>query len=102
MHAKKVAGRQGPGGLSGEMDPTTRAAAAAAAAANALFIFLLSEPPTAKKYPRQLQPYAHSRVVTYRPAKDQLPLWSGQYTVMASLMNCAAYALFIPVDSSSV
>ncbi len=42
MHAQKVAGRQGPG-LSGEMDPKTRAAAAAAA--NALFIFLLSEPP---------------------------------------------------------
>jgi hypothetical protein len=37
MHAKKVAGRQGPGGWSGEMDPDTRATAAAAA--NALFIF---------------------------------------------------------------
>jgi hypothetical protein len=37
MQAKKVAGRQGPGGWSGEMDPETRAAAAAAA--NALFIF---------------------------------------------------------------
>jgi hypothetical protein len=36
MQAKKVAGRQGPGGWSGEMDPKTRAAAAAA---NALFIF---------------------------------------------------------------
>jgi hypothetical protein len=42
MQAKKVAGRQGPGGWSGEMDPNTRAAAAAAA--NALFIFLLSKP----------------------------------------------------------
>jgi hypothetical protein len=41
MQAKKVAGRQGPGGWSGEMDPKTRAAAAAA---NALFIFLLSKP----------------------------------------------------------
>ena len=30
------------------------------------------------------------------PAEAQLPLWSGQYTVMASLMNCAACALFIP------
>jgi hypothetical protein len=49
MHAKKVAGRQGPGGLSGEsgeMDPKTRAAAATAA--KALFIFLLSEPPDGK------------------------------------------------------
>jgi hypothetical protein len=46
MHAKKVAGRQGPGGLNGEMDPKTRAAAAAAA--NALFIFLLSEHPDGK------------------------------------------------------
>jgi hypothetical protein len=45
MHAQKVAGRQGPGGLSGEMDPKTRAAVAAAA--NALFIFLLSGPQTA-------------------------------------------------------
>jgi hypothetical protein len=45
MHAQKVAGRQGPG-LSGEMDPKTRAAAAAAV--NALFIFLLSEPPNGK------------------------------------------------------
>lgn len=35
-------------------------------------------------------------------ARGQLPLWSGQYTVMASLMNCAACALFIPCDSSSV
>jgi hypothetical protein len=42
MQAKKVAGRQGPGGWSGEMDPNTRAAAAATA--NALFIFLLSKP----------------------------------------------------------
>jgi hypothetical protein len=36
------------------------------------------------------------------PAEAQLPFWSGQYTAMASLMNCAAYALFMPVDSSSV
>ena len=56
MHAQKVAGRQGPGGLSGEMDPKSRAAVAAAA--NALFIFLLSGPPTAK-----IAPYAHSLVV---------------------------------------
>jgi hypothetical protein len=35
-------------------------------------------------------------------ARDQLPFWSGQYTVMASLMNCAACALVIPCDSSSV
>jgi hypothetical protein len=47
MHAKKVAGKQGPGGLSGDMDPKTRAAAAAAA--NALFIFFyFQNPPTAK------------------------------------------------------
>jgi hypothetical protein len=45
MHAQKVAGRQELG-LSGEMDPKIRAAAAAAA--NALFIFLLSDPSTAK------------------------------------------------------
>jgi hypothetical protein len=56
MHAQKVAGRQGPGGLSGEMDPKTRAAVAAPA--NALFIFLLSGPPRVK-----LKPYAHSQVV---------------------------------------
>jgi hypothetical protein len=99
MHAKKVAGRQGPGGLSGKMDPKTRAAAAAAA--NALFIFLLSEPPDGK-ITRQFQPYAHSWVVTSRPANAQLPLWSGQYTVMASLMNWAAWPLLMPVDSSSV
>jgi hypothetical protein len=48
MQAKKVAGRQGPGGWSGEMDPKTRAAAAAA---NALFIFLLSKPQR-QKLPR--------------------------------------------------
>jgi hypothetical protein len=48
MQAKKVAGRQGPGGWSGEMDPKTRAAAAAA---NALFIFLLSKP-RRQKLPR--------------------------------------------------
>jgi hypothetical protein len=60
MHAQKVAGRRGPG-LSGEMDPKTRAAAAAAA--NALFIFLLSEPPDGQKLPRQVKPYAHSQVV---------------------------------------
>jgi hypothetical protein len=36
------------------------------------------------------------------PANAQLPLWSGQYTVMASLMNWAACALSMPVDSSSV
>jgi hypothetical protein len=45
MQAKKVAGRQGPGGWSGEIDPTTRAAAAAA---NALFIFSTFKTPTAK------------------------------------------------------
>lgn len=61
MHAKKVAGRQGPGGLSGEMDPKTRTAAAVAA--NALFIFLLPEPPRRQKLPRQIKPYAHSQVV---------------------------------------
>jgi hypothetical protein len=60
MHAKKVAGRQGPGGLNGEMDPKTRAAAAAAA--NPLFIFLLSEPPRRQKLPRQVKPYGHSQV----------------------------------------
>ena len=61
MHAQKVAGRQGPGGLSGEMDPKTTAAVAAAA--NALFIFLLSGPPDGKNCPRQVKPYAHSQVV---------------------------------------
>jgi|HubBroStandDraft_3_1064219.scaffolds.fasta_scaffold155822_2 hypothetical protein len=60
MHAQKVAGRQGPGGLSGEMDPKTRAAVAAAA--NALFIFPLSGPPDGKNCPRQVKPYAHSQV----------------------------------------
>jgi hypothetical protein len=60
MHAKKVAGRQGPG-WRGEMDPETRAAAAAAAA-NALFIFLLSKRDH-KKCPAQVEPYAHSQLV---------------------------------------
>ena len=60
MHAQKVAGRQELG-LSGKMDPKTRAAAAAAA--NALFIFLLSEPPRRQKLPRQVKPYAHSQVI---------------------------------------
>jgi hypothetical protein len=47
MQAKKVAGRQGPGGgWSGEMDPNTRAAAAAPA--NALFIFSTFKTPSAK------------------------------------------------------
>ena len=49
MHAKKVAGRQGPGGWSGEMDPDTRATAAAAA--NALFIFFCFQSLTAKIAP---------------------------------------------------
>jgi len=59
MQAKKVAGRQGPGGWSGEMDPTTRAAAAAA---NALFIFLLSKPRRQNRRAK-VKPYAHSQPV---------------------------------------
>jgi hypothetical protein len=47
MHAKKVAGRQGPGCVSGEMGPKTRAAPAAAA--SVLFILLLSEHPDGEK-----------------------------------------------------
>jgi hypothetical protein len=58
MQAKKVAGRQGPGGWSGEMDPKTRAAAAAA---NALFIFLLSKP-RRQNCRAQVKPYAHSQL----------------------------------------
>ena len=43
------------------------------------------------------------RAVLRRVSRQRLScLWSGQYTVMASLMNCAACALFIPVASSSV
>ena len=33
---------------------------------------------------------------------NHLPFWSGQYTVMASLMNCAACPLVKPNASSSV
>ena len=58
MQAKKVAGRQGPGGWSGEMDPKTRAAAAAA---NALFIFFYFQNPSGK-LPPKAKPYAHSQL----------------------------------------
>jgi hypothetical protein len=59
MQAKKVAGRQGPGGWSGEMDPKTRAAAAAA---NALFIFSTFKP-DGKNCRAQVKPYANSQLV---------------------------------------
>jgi hypothetical protein len=58
MQAKKVAGRQGPGGWSGKGDPKTKAAAAVAA--NALFIFRLPEPLTAKVHV-EFKRYAHSQ-----------------------------------------
>jgi hypothetical protein len=44
----------------------------------------------------------HGRQEPHRLARDHLPFWSGQYTAMASLMNCAACALVIPCDSSSL
>jgi hypothetical protein len=61
MQAKKVAGRQGPGGgWSGEMDPNTRAAAAAPA--NALFIFSTFKTRRQKIAATQVKPYAHSQL----------------------------------------
>jgi hypothetical protein len=70
MQAKKVAGRQGPGGWSGEMDPKTRAAAAVA---NALFIFLLSKPH--RKLPPKAKRHAHSQLAI-RLCCDFLNAWT--------------------------